>query len=117
MGTAHKVLSACLRVFEFCCSGIILGLLARFFYLLDQLDGPLDSRLIFALSMASISVFFSIVLAPPVTYSFYCFPIDLALFVCWLTCYCLLQEVSETRLPWVRVCGTLWLIVVNDKLD
>jgi hypothetical protein len=92
-GTAHKVLSSCLRVLEFCCSGIILGLLSRFFYLLDQLDGPNDSRLIFALSMAAISVFFTIILVPPVKYSFYCFPIDFSIFVCWITCYALLQDV------------------------
>jgi hypothetical protein len=102
-GTAHKVISACLRVLEFCCSGIILGLLSRFFYLIDQLDGPNDSRLIFALSMAAISVFFAMVLVPPVKYSFYCFPIDFSIFVCWITCYALLQDLSGTS-----ACSSSW---------
>ena len=96
MGTAHKVVSACLRVLEFCCCAIILGLLARFFYLLDQVDGPKDSRLTYTLSIAAISVAFSMVLIPPLKYSFYCFPIDLALFVCWIVSYVLLQDLSGT---------------------
>jgi len=102
-GTAHKVISACMRVLAFCCSGIILGLLSRFFYLLDQLDGPTDSRLIFALSMSAISVFFAMVLVPPVKYSFYSFPIDFSLFVCWITCFALLQEISGTS-----ACSSSW---------
>jgi len=93
MGTAHKVISACLRVLEFCCCAIILGLLARFFYHLNQLDGPTDSRLVYTISIAAISVAFTFFLIPPVRYSFYCFPIDFALFICWIVSFALLQDV------------------------
>lgn len=95
MGTAHKVISACLRVFEFGCSVIILGILARFFYRLNRIDGPTDSRLVYAITIAAISVTAAIMLVPPVKYSFYCFPLDLALFVCWIVCFALLEDVSE----------------------
>lgn len=95
MGTAHKVISACLRVFEFCCAIIILGLLARFFYIVNQLDGPTDSRLTYALSISVISVLFTFILIPPLKYSFHFFPLDLALFVCWIVCYALLQDVGS----------------------
>jgi len=109
--TGRKVFSACLRVLEFCGSAIILGLLARFFYIVDQLDGPTDSRLIFAISMAAISVFFAMVLVVPLKYSFYCFPIDFALFICWITCYALLQDLSGTSAcssPWFQSYWTVY---------
>src|SRR4051812_5550751 len=93
-GTAHKVVSACLRVLEFVCAVIILGILARFFRLLDLIDAPSDSRLEYAISMASISVAASLVLVPPLKYSFYCFPLDFSLFVCWIVCFALLEDVS-----------------------
>ncbi|KAK5658988.1 hypothetical protein OQA88_1074 [Cercophora sp. LCS_1] len=92
MGTAHKVVSACLRVFEFCCAVIILGVLGRFFHHLHQINGPTNSRLVFALSMAAISVLFAIILVPPLKYSFYCFPIDFAIFICWIVCFSLLED-------------------------
>jgi hypothetical protein len=107
MGTAHKVISACLRVLEFCSAGVILGLLARFFHLLDQLDAPHDSRLILALSMAAISVFFSMILVPPVKYSFYLFPIDYSIFVCWIVSYSLLQDVGKPPCV-VMMVGGVW---------
>jgi len=102
-GTAHKVVSACLRVLEFCCASIVLGLLARFTYLLNQLDGPNDSRIIYTLSMSAISVFLTLILIPPVKYSFYCFPLDFSLFVCWITCFALLQDLSGTT-----ACSSSW---------
>lgn len=102
-GTAHKVISACLRVLEFCCACIVLGLLARFTYLLNQLDGPHDSRVIYTLSMSAISVFLTLILIPPVKYSFYCFPLDFSLFVCWITAFALLQDLSGTT-----ACSSSW---------
>jgi len=97
MGTAHKVTSACLRVLEFGCSVIILGILARFFQLLSFVNGPTDPRVVYAISMAAISVAVSLALLPPVKYSYYCFPLDMALFICWIVCFSLLQEVSALR--------------------
>jgi hypothetical protein len=95
MGAVHKTVSACLRVVEFGCSVIILGILARFFYLIKLADGPVDSRLTYAISIAAISTAFSIVLLPPVKYSFHFFPIDFAFFACWIVCFALLEDVSS----------------------
>jgi hypothetical protein len=94
MGTAHMVVSSCLRVLEFVCTAIILGILAKFFSLLNIFNGPKDSRLEYAISMAAISVVASIILLPPLKYSFYLFPLDLALFICWIVCFSLLEDVS-----------------------
>jgi hypothetical protein len=103
MGTASKVTSACFRVLEFGISCVILGVLSRFIYVLNQGNGSVDSRLVFAISMASISILFSIILVPPVKYSFYCFPLDFALFICWITCFALLQDLSGTH-----TCSSYW---------
>jgi len=106
MGTAHKVVSACLRVFEFVCAVIILGILARYFYHIDRINAPDNSRLVYAITMASISVVASILLVPPLPYSFYCFAIDFALFVCWIVCFALLEDVSvlsKRMCSWVAI--------------
>jgi hypothetical protein len=97
MGSAHKVISASLRVFEFGFCVIILGILARFFYLIGKLDVHADSRLVYAISMASISVLLSVVLFPPMKYSFCCFPLDVALFVCWIVVFALLEDLTGTQ--------------------
>jgi hypothetical protein len=103
MGTPSKVVSACLRVFEFGISCILLGVLSRFIHVVNQGNGSADSRLVFAISMAAISILFACVLVPPVKYSFYCFPLDFALFICWITCFALLEDLSGTR-----TCSSYW---------
>ncbi|PVH68004.1 hypothetical protein DL98DRAFT_554963 [Cadophora sp. DSE1049] len=103
MGTPSKVTSACLRVLEFGISCIILGVLSKFIHALHQGNGSTDSRLIFAISMAAISILFTFILVPPVKYSFYCFPLDFALFICWITCFALLQDLSGTH-----TCSSYW---------
>jgi len=103
MGTVHKILSVTLRIFEFVCSAIILGLLAKFFHLIDIVHGPTDSRLVYAISMASISVALAIVLSLPLKYSFYLFPVDFALFICWIVCFALLEDLTGAR-----TCSSSW---------
>ncbi|KAH8668052.1 hypothetical protein BGZ60DRAFT_564337 [Tricladium varicosporioides] len=103
MGTASKVTSACFRVVEFGTSCIILGVLSKFIYVLNQGKGSADSRLIFAISMAAISVLCSLILVAPVKYTFYFFPLDFALFICWITCFALLEDLSGTH-----TCSSYW---------
>ncbi|KAB5559822.1 hypothetical protein GE09DRAFT_69811 [Coniochaeta sp. 2T2.1] len=103
MGTAHKVVSVVLRGIELASAIIILGLLGRFFRLLDLISGPNNSRLEYAISMAAISVAVSILLMPPMEYSFYCFPLDFALFVFWIVCFALLEDLTGTH-----TCSSTW---------
>jgi hypothetical protein len=93
MGVASKVILSCLRVVEFGCACVITGVLGKFFRLLNEIDADKNSRLIFAMSMAVISIFFSIILILPLKYSFYAFALDFAFFVCWITCFALLEDV------------------------
>ncbi|KAK4236270.1 hypothetical protein C8A03DRAFT_35836 [Achaetomium macrosporum] len=113
MGTAHKVISACLRVFEFGCCVIILGILARFFYTLNRIDGPSDSRLVYAISIAAISVALTIILLPPLKYSFHFFPIDFALFICWIVCFALLEDLTGTNTCTSGWFSSYWAVYSN----
>ena len=102
MGTAHKIVSVAFRIFEFVAAAIIVGLLAKYFNLVNQVNGTADSRIIFAISIASISVAAALILLPPVKYSFYLFALDFALFICWTVCYALLLDVSVSPQPACR---------------
>ncbi|KAB5549414.1 hypothetical protein GE09DRAFT_173532 [Coniochaeta sp. 2T2.1] len=53
--------------------------------------------------MAALSMFFTIILVPPVKYSFHCFPLDIAFFICWIVCYALLQDLAGGR-----SCSSSW---------
>lgn len=75
-------------------SAVNLGVLAKFFHLLDDTNTSEDPRWTYALSMAAISLTFSFLLIPPIQYSFYCFPVDFAMFVMWIVEFALLQDVG-----------------------
>lgn len=93
-GTAHRVISAILRVFEFGMSAVNLGILARFFSLIHEVGAHEDPRWTYALAMAAISLSLAVILMPPMKYSFYLFPIDFAMFVMWIVSFALLEDVS-----------------------
>lgn len=94
MGTTHKVVLVAFRIFEFVAAAIIVGFLAKYFNLIHSVNGTADSRVIYAISMASISVVASLIFVLPLRYSFSVFPLDLALFICWIVCFALLIDVS-----------------------
>ncbi|KAH6645851.1 hypothetical protein BKA67DRAFT_87908 [Truncatella angustata] len=108
MSSTHKIISVCFRAFEFGCAIIILGILARFFHLINQFNGPKDSRLVYAISMAAISVPVSLILLPPLKYSFFLFPLDFALFTCWIVCFALLEDLSGTSTCTASWYNTYW---------
>jgi len=73
----------------------VLGILGRFFHVLHLGRGPSDGRLVYTEVIAGISIAFSILLFPPLTYSFYAFPLDLAIFICWMVAFGLLDNVGS----------------------
>jgi hypothetical protein len=99
MATASKVFSVIFRLGELVSAVIVLAIVGRFLYLLNLGHGSDESRIIYAEVMAAISTLFSILLAIPAMYSFYAFPLDFALFVCWIVCFGLLASVCVKFLP------------------
>lgn len=99
MGTGAKICSVIFRLGELVSAIIVLAIVGRFLYLLHLGHGSAESRIIYAEVMAGISTAFSILLVLPAMYSFYAFPLDFALFVCWIVCFGLLDSVSMKLLP------------------
>jgi hypothetical protein len=95
MGTASKVISVLLRLSELSSSIIVVGLLGRFFYYLnDGPNGDANSRLVYAEVISCLGIFASIILIVPAKYSFYAWPIDVIFFICSIVAFGLLAAVS-----------------------
>jgi hypothetical protein len=92
-GTVHKVVSALLRLGEFACAVIVLGILCRFCYLISIAQADADGRIIYTMVVAGIGIIYSFFFCPPFKSLFLGFPFDFVLFVMWLVAYCLLQTV------------------------
>jgi len=102
MGTGSKLCSVILRIGELCCSVIVVALLGRFFYLLRLApDWSTDGRLVYAEVIAALSIVFSIILMPPLKYSFYAWPLDAVLFICTIVAFGLLAALNNS-------CSSYW---------
>ncbi|OCK82442.1 hypothetical protein K432DRAFT_391279 [Lepidopterella palustris CBS 459.81] len=103
MGAASKVTSVILRVMELISAVIVAALLGRFLYLLNLANAGSSSRIIYTEVIAGISIAFSILLSIPAKYSFYAFPIDFALFICWIVAFGLLANLTGSN-----ACSSYW---------
>jgi hypothetical protein len=97
MGTTSRVLSVILRMGEAICAIILVGILGYFASVVNDATTFADGRLIYALVVACLGLFFSLVFLPPFTYSFMGFPVDFVMFVLSLVAFCLLEVVSCSR--------------------
>jgi hypothetical protein len=98
MGTGSKVFSVLLRVAEFCSSIIVVSLLGRFFYLVNLgPNGSIEDRLIYAQVISCLELLFSLILMPPLKYSFYAWPLDAILFICSMVAFGLLADVGRAE--------------------
>jgi hypothetical protein len=97
MGTASKVCSVILRLIEMASAAIVVGILGRYLSILADANVDAGTRIIYSEVIAGISLFFSIILLPPLRYSFYFFALDFSLFVCWIVAFALLCNVSRTE--------------------
>ena len=96
--------SVILRLGEFVSSVILLGIVGRFLAITGDAHTSADSRLIYAIVVASMGLVFSMVLIPPFTYSFMAFPLDFIMFVLALVSFILLELVSFPPPVCVPVC-------------
>jgi len=102
-GTAHRIISVLLRLGQFACGIIVLGLLSRFCYLVGLADVSVDGRIIYAMVTAGIAVIFSLFLCAPFNILFLSFPFDFILFIMWLVVFCLLETKTGTD-----TCSSSW---------
>jgi hypothetical protein len=99
MGTASKVVSVIFRVGELICAAIVVGILGRYVDLVDDANADQDDRILYALAIGSISLLPSLVLMPPMKYSFWAFGLNFARFVSWMVGFGLLFDVSLSISP------------------
>lgn len=95
MGAASKALSVILRIWELCCAAIVAGIVGHYLHILNSANVHAGSRVVYTIVIAGISILFSIILMPPLKYSFYCFLIDAAIFICWMVAFGLMDNVRS----------------------
>jgi len=103
MGTESKLCSVILRFCELSSAAIVAGIVGRYLFLLTDADAHAGSRIVYAEVMAGISMLLSILLFPPLKYSFYCFPVDFTIFICWMVAFGLLCGLTGTH-----ACDSYW---------
>lgn len=75
-------------------AAIVAGLLGKFLHNLHQGGGVSSRRVVYAISIAGISIFFSLLFMLPLKYQFYAFPLDLIMFILWIIAFGLLANVG-----------------------
>lgn len=103
MGTASKICSVILRFLELSSATVVAGIVGRYLWLLTDANAHAGSRIVYAEVMAGISMLLSILLFPPLKYSFYGWPIDFSLFICWMVAFGLLCGLTG-----LHVCSSFW---------
>jgi hypothetical protein len=93
MGIASQITSVVFRGMELISATIIAGLVGAYLHLVSEADAHASGRIVYTISIAGISIFFSLFFLPPLKYSFYGFPLDFALFICWMVAFGLLDNV------------------------
>ncbi|KAF5026369.1 hypothetical protein F66182_1577 [Fusarium sp. NRRL 66182] len=102
-GNTHKVLSVLLRLAEFACAVIVLGILSRFCYVISIAQVEADGRIVYAMVVAGIGIIYSFFFFPPFKSLFLSFPFDFVMFIMWLVAYCLLQTKTGSH-----TCSARW---------
>lgn len=93
MCITSEITSVFLRGIELVSASTIAGILGTYLHYLSDADVEANSRIVYTIVIAGISIFISIVFMPPLKYSFYGFPLDFALFICWMVSFGLLVNV------------------------
>ena len=96
MGIASQITSVVLRAIELISASIVAGIVGTYLHFLGDANVDANGRIVYTIAIAGISIFFSILFMPPLKYSFYGFPLDFALFVCWMVAFGLLVNVCST---------------------
>ncbi|OAP55190.1 hypothetical protein AYL99_10890 [Fonsecaea erecta] len=96
MGTGSQVASFCLRICEVVSAAIVAGILGFYLHLLDDAHAHANGRIVYTMVIAGISILAALLLMPPLKYSFWAFPLDFALFICWIVSFGLLVNLTSS---------------------
>ncbi|KFY72230.1 hypothetical protein V499_07617 [Pseudogymnoascus sp. VKM F-103] len=96
MGEASKIVSVLFRFMQLVSASIVAGILGTYLHYVSQAHAHKSGRVVYAISIAGIAIFFSLVLMAPLRYSFFAFPFDFAMFVLWIVAFGLLVNLVGT---------------------
>jgi hypothetical protein len=99
MGGGSKVVSVFLRVLELCSAAIVAGLVGEYLHNISNAHVHANSRMLYTVTLAGISIIVALVCMIPLNVLFYGFLLDAALFVMWMTAFGLLVGVSFIFFP------------------
>jgi len=103
MGIASQITSLILRAIELTSASIVAGLVGAYLHFVSEAGADANDRFVYTIAIAGISIVFSILFMPPLKYSFYGFPLDFALFICWMVAFGLLVNLTVSN-----SCGSIW---------
>lgn len=95
LGTGSQVTSVIFRFMQLVSASVVAGTMGHYLHNIHEAGVGRNNRVVYAVSIAGISIFFALVLIPPLTYSFYAFPLDFAMFVMWIVAFGLLVNVRK----------------------
>ncbi|KFZ11852.1 hypothetical protein V502_07372 [Pseudogymnoascus sp. VKM F-4520 (FW-2644)] len=93
--TGSRVASVLFRFMQLVSASIVAGLLGHYLNNLHDGGGSRNSRVVYAISIAGISIFFSLIFMLPLKYQFYAFPLDLIMFIMWMVAFGLLVNLGH----------------------
>ncbi|KFY76468.1 hypothetical protein V499_03890 [Pseudogymnoascus sp. VKM F-103] len=73
MGSASRVISVIFRLMQLVSGAVVAGTLGHYLNNIHEAGVGSNRRGVYAIAIAGISIFFALVLMPPLTYSFYAF--------------------------------------------
>ncbi|KAK3688891.1 hypothetical protein B0T22DRAFT_535965 [Podospora appendiculata] len=89
-GTSSRALHVFFRLGELVCACIVVGLIGRFLFLIDEAN---SARLVYGIVIGSLTILFSL-----------SFPLDFLMFAAWLIVFCLLETLTG-----ISTCNAFWL--------
>lgn len=100
MGIASKIISTASRFLALASSAVVAGLLGRYMRHLYSMGFGGGSRVIYALALSGISIFFALLLLLPFKFTFWSFPLDIIMFIMWIVAFGLLANVRFVPPGW-----------------
>lgn len=94
MGGGSRIASVFLRAMELISASIVAGLVGAYLHNVSNAHDHANSKLVYTVALAGISILVSLVCIVPLDPMFYGFLLDAALFVMWMTAFGLQVGVS-----------------------
>lgn len=99
MGTGSKVASVFLRIIELCSAAVVAGFGGEYLHYVSNAHDHPNTRLVYTVALAGISIVVSLVCMIPADVLFYGFLLDAALFIMWMVSFGLLVGVRCYPFP------------------